>query len=49
MAAITEDLLNNSDVDYDDWDGSTFAKYEAVVSFMRSKPTYGDMVLIKAP
>ncbi|MFS1459932.1 ATP-dependent zinc protease [Vibrio lentus] len=49
MAAITEDLLNNSDVDYDDWDGSTFAKYEAVVSFKVQNPRTGDMVLIKAP
>ncbi|MEZ8929450.1 MULTISPECIES: ATP-dependent zinc protease [unclassified Vibrio] len=49
MAALTEDLLNNSDVDYDDWDGSTFAKYEAVVSFKVQNPRTGDMVLIKAP
>ena len=49
MAAITEDLLNNSDVDYDDWDGSTFEKYEAVVSFKVQNPRTGDMVLIKAP
>ncbi|MEZ9443818.1 ATP-dependent zinc protease [Vibrio sp. 10N.222.54.F12] len=49
MAALTEDLLNNSDVDYDDWDGSTFAKYEAVVSFKVQNPRTGDMVLIEAP
>ncbi|KNH12049.1 ATP-dependent zinc protease [Vibrio cyclitrophicus] len=49
MAAITEDLLNNSDVDYDDWNGSTFAKYEAVVSFKVQNPRTGDMVLIEAP
>ncbi|MCC4783966.1 peptidase [Vibrio splendidus] len=49
MAAITEDLLNNSDVDYDDWGGSTFTKYEAVVSFKVQNPRTGDMVLIKAP
>ncbi|CDU01415.1 hypothetical protein VCR14J2_30105 [Vibrio coralliirubri] len=49
MSALTEDLLNNSDVDYDDWDGSTFAKYEAVVSFKVQNPRTGDMVLIEAP
>ncbi|PMH02248.1 ATP-dependent zinc protease family protein [Vibrio splendidus] len=49
MAALTEDLLNNSDVDYDDWNGSTFAKYEAVVSFKVQNPRTGDMVLIEAP
>ncbi|WP_135385392.1 ATP-dependent zinc protease family protein [Vibrio tasmaniensis] len=49
MAALTEDLLNNSDVDYDDWDGSAFAKYEAVVSFKVQNPRTGDMVLIEAP
>lgn len=49
MAALTEDLLNNSDVDYDDWDGSTFAKYETVVSFKVQNPRTGDMVLIEAP
>ncbi|MEZ8516371.1 ATP-dependent zinc protease [Vibrio cyclitrophicus] len=49
MAALTEDLLNNSDVDYDDWDGSTFAKYEAVVSFKVQNPRTGDMVSIEAP
>jgi len=49
MAALTEDLLNNSDVDYDDWNGSAFAKYEAVVSFKVQNPRTGDMVLIEAP
>ncbi|MEZ9981443.1 ATP-dependent zinc protease [Vibrio cyclitrophicus] len=49
MAALTEDLLNNSDVDYDDWDGSTFTKYEAVVSFKVQNPRTGDMVSIEAP
>ncbi|CAH6836602.1 Peptidase [Vibrio chagasii] len=49
MAALTEDVLNNSDVDYDDWDGSTFAKYEAVVSFKVQNPRTGEMVLIEAP
>ncbi|MEZ9721439.1 ATP-dependent zinc protease [Vibrio splendidus] len=49
MAALTEDLLNNSDVDYDDWNGSTFAKYEAVVSFKVQNPRTGDMVLIEVP
>ncbi|PMJ41022.1 peptidase [Vibrio cyclitrophicus] len=49
MAALTEDLLNNSDVDYDDWNGSTFAKYEVVVSFKVQNPRTGDMVLIEAP
>ena len=48
MAALTEDLLNNSDVDYDDWNGSTFAKYEAVVSFKVQNPRTGDMVSIEA-
>ncbi|MEZ9664591.1 ATP-dependent zinc protease [Vibrio cyclitrophicus] len=49
MAALTEDLLNNSDVDYDDWNGSAFAKYEAVVSFKVQNPRTGDMVSIEAP
>ncbi|MEZ8692032.1 ATP-dependent zinc protease [Vibrio splendidus] len=49
MAALTEDLLNNSDVDYDDWNGSTFVKYEAVVSFKVQNLRTGDMVLIEAP
>ncbi|NAZ72011.1 ATP-dependent zinc protease [Vibrio toranzoniae] len=49
MAALTEDVLNNSDVDYNDWEGSTFAKYEAVVSFKVQNPRTGDMVLIEAP
>ncbi|MEZ8062351.1 MULTISPECIES: ATP-dependent zinc protease family protein [Vibrio] len=49
MAALSEDVLNNSDVDYNDWEGSTFAKYEAVVSFKVQNPRTGDMVLIEAP
>ncbi|MGO2159093.1 MAG: ATP-dependent zinc protease family protein [Vibrio toranzoniae] len=49
MAALTEDVLNNSDVNYNDWEGSTFAKYEAVVSFKVQNPRTGDMVLIEAP
>jgi hypothetical protein len=49
MSALTEDVLNNSDVDYDDWDGSTFAKYQAVVSFKVQNPRTGEMVLVEAP
>lgn len=49
MAALTQEVLNNKKVDYDDWDGSTFAEYEAVVSFKVQNPRTGDMLIIEEP
>ncbi|WP_299686581.1 RimK/LysX family protein [uncultured Vibrio sp.] len=49
MAALTEDILNNKDIDYELWDSSTFAEYQAVVSFKVLNPLTGEMALIEEP
>ena len=49
MLALTEEVLENGDVAYSDWDGSTFEPFKTEVSFKVQNPRTGDMVLIEAP
>ena len=49
MLALTEEVLNNGDVAYSDWDASTFEPFETQVSFKIQNPRTGEMELIEAP
>ncbi|WP_261903684.1 ATP-dependent zinc protease family protein [Vibrio fortis] len=49
MLALTEEVINNSDVAYSDWDGSTFEPFDTQVSFKIQNPRTGKMEQIEAP
>ncbi|MEZ8878728.1 ATP-dependent zinc protease [Vibrio lentus] len=49
MAALVEDVRSNRDLHYSDWDGSHFAKYQAIVSFKVQNPRTGEKVKVEAP
>lgn len=49
MLALVDEVQKNKDVAYEDWDHSTFADFEAIVSFKVQNPHTGEMVVIKEP
>ena len=49
MAALVEEVRSNRALHYRDWDGSHFAKYQAIVSFKVQNPRTGEKVKVEAP
>ncbi|USD41235.1 ATP-dependent zinc protease [Vibrio sp. SCSIO 43135] len=49
MAAMVKEVEKNKELDYFDWDGTTFAPFKATVTFTVQHPYSGEPVVIKEP